>query len=475
VQNYNQSKNLKEDFMKKNFIVFLVLLFLIIGNIGVFAGGGSETTTTEEPVEFEFWVSQTESDRLATIKVIAETYMAMNPDITIKVISVEENDLPQNIQAAVSAGNIPPLLELGAENAINFGSEGIIDLDMTLELINDIGLNNFYKGALELVETPQKGTYYAVPFHGWVQGIWYRTDWFEEAGLEPPGTWETIEKAAEYFYDIDNNQYGILVGTTEENYTEQCFTQFAISNNARIFDKNGNVVFNSPEMREAVEYYTNLAKFNPPGPQTWRARDYYLQGKMAMFFYSTYIMDDLAILENAAGSLTGDNFADLTGTDFDPDLADKTGFVPIISNTDDSSYGVIVALALTEQENEAVSQAARDFAKYLYTNDAYITWLHMAPGGMNPVLKGISDDPDFLNDPKGLYNNYGEEKMNEIISGLSEIKRFGIVEGNVIEAYGDIFSQNIIPQMIYKITQQGMDIDSTMDWAESEIEKIVGN
>ena len=134
-----------------------------------------------------------------------------------------------------------------------------------------------------------------------MQGIWYRTDWFEEAGLAPPSTWETIEKAAEHFYDINNNQYGILVGTTEENYMEQCFTQIAISNNARIFDKNGNIVFNSPEMREAVEYYTNLAKFNPPGPQTWRARDYYLQGKMAMFFYSTYIMDDLAILENAAG------------------------------------------------------------------------------------------------------------------------------------------------------------------------------
>ena len=70
------------------------------------------------------------------------------------------------MQVVVSAGNVPPLVELGAENAINFGSEGIIDLDMTLELINEIGINNFYKGALELVEASQKGTYYAVPFHG---------------------------------------------------------------------------------------------------------------------------------------------------------------------------------------------------------------------------------------------------------------------------------------------------------------------
>ena len=95
VQNHNQAKNLKEDFMKKNFIVFLVLLFLIIGNIGVFAGGGSETTTKEEPVEFEFWVSQTQSERMAVIKVLAETYMAINPDVTIMVIGVDENELPR--------------------------------------------------------------------------------------------------------------------------------------------------------------------------------------------------------------------------------------------------------------------------------------------------------------------------------------------------------------------------------------------
>ena len=38
-----------------------------------------------------------------------------------------------------------------------------------------------------------------------------------------------------------------------------------------------------------------LAKYNPPGPQNWRARDYYLQGKMGMFFYSTYTNGEIRI------------------------------------------------------------------------------------------------------------------------------------------------------------------------------------
>ena len=69
------------------------------------------------------------------------------------------------------------------------------------------------------------------------------------------------------------------MGTKAEAYAEQCFTQFAMSNGAGLFDKDGNLVFNSPEMKEAIDFYAELAKYNPPGPQTWRARDYYLRAK----------------------------------------------------------------------------------------------------------------------------------------------------------------------------------------------------
>jgi len=190
-----------------------------------------------------------------------------------------------------------------------------------------------------------------------------------------------------------------------------------MSNNAALFDADKNLVFNSPEMKEAVEFYAGLAKFNPPGPQTWRARDYYLQGKMAMFFYSTYIMDDLAMLEVAAGSLTGDNFGDLSGAEFDPELVKNTRIAPIMTNESPAGYGTVVALGFFQQDDPAKTAAARKFIEYLYTPNAYITFLHMAPGGMNPMLKEIASNPRFQNDPMGLFKSYGPEKMAEIIDG----------------------------------------------------------
>ncbi|MCG8573212.1 MAG: extracellular solute-binding protein, partial [Spirochaetes bacterium] len=276
-----------------------------------------------------------------------------------------------------------------------------------------------------------------------------------------------------HFYQPQQNQYGILVGTKAETYAEQCFTPIAMSNNASLFDKDSNLVFNSPEMKEAIEYYARLAQYNPPGPQNWRARDYYLQGKMAMFFYSTYIMDDLALQEVAQGSLTSENFEELKGSDFDPDLVKNTRLAPIISNKTDSGYGVIVSLCLLNQDDPAKTEAAKKLLRYLYTPNAYITFLHMAPGGMNPVIKEIATNDRFQNDPKGIFKNYGKEKMAEIIAGLDKIETFSIVEGNRIDAASVIFSKQVIPQMIYKITQEKMDVDKAMEWAEKEMKNLM--
>lgn len=456
--------------MKK---LYSVLLILLSGAL-VFASGQGEMAESapQGPVEIEFWTTETQSDRQATIQVLIDTYQIMNPNVTIKLIPVDENDMPTQMNTAAAAGKLPALIESGAENVVAFGTEGLLDSQAATELVNTIGRDKFYAGSLKLVESPDSGVYYAAPYHGWVQGIWYRADWFEAAGLEPPNTWDNILKAAEYFYKPDENKYGILVGTKAEAYAEQCFTQFAMSNNAGLFDKDGNLIFNSPEMKEAVEFYAKLAKFNPPGPQTWRARDYYLQGKMAMFFYSTYIMDDLALAEVAAGSLTNENFAELAGSSFDPELVENTRMASTITNSKDAGFGVVVSMALPDHGDKAKTEAAKDFLRYLYTPNAYITFLHMAPGGMNPVLKEIATNARFQNDPKGIFNNYGKEKMAEIIAGLDSIETFSIVEGNRIATASTIYSKQILPQMIYKITQEGLEVGNAMAWAEEEMKKL---
>ena len=446
--------------MKRAIILCVSAIFLWMTQAAVAA-----TTIT-------FWTTETQSERMKTIQLILDTFEALNDDIKVKLVPVDENDVPTQMAAASAAGNIPEVLEMGSELAVAFGAEGIMDHDAHAALINQIGREEFFSGALQLTTSPG-GESYALPYHGWVQGIWYRADWFAEAGLAPPTTWYNILKAARHFNQPQKNQYGILIGTKGDNYAEQVFTQFAISNGAREFDANGNLVFNSAAMRETVEFYNELQQYTPPGPQTWRARDYYLQGKLAMFFYSTYIMDDLSLAEVAAGSLTGKNFEDLSGATFDPGLVDKTKMAPSFKNTDDSSYGVIVTLGITKSNDPAKTAAAKRLVSFMYEEDAYVTFLHMAPGGMNPVLRSIARSDKFMNDPKGIFQHYGKDKMYEIIAGLDNLQKFEIVDGKMIPASGEIFAKQIIPQMLYKTHFEGVSVQDAMNWAEGEMRKVI--
>lgn len=421
----------------------------------------------------EFWTTETQSDRIKTIQLLMDTFQALNSDVTIKLIPVDENDMPSQIAAAAAAGTLPHIIEAGSELTIALGEEGILDVPATTEMVKQVGEQRFYKGALKMLSSPEKGKFYGLPYHGWVQGIWYRKDWFEEAGLDPPDTWDNILKAAKTLHKPEKNQYGILVGTKTEVYSEQCFTHFALSNNAREFNSEGELVFNSPETLETLKFYKTLAEFNPPGSQSWRARDYYLQGKMAMFFYSTYIMDDLALAEIAAGSLTDKNFSDLKGGTFDPGLVDNTGVVTTIKGKTSAGYGSIIALGIIKKDSITEKNAVKKFVEFMYEPFSYITFLHMAPGGMNPMLRYIAVMPEYLNDPKGIFKRYGRKKVKAIIEGLDNIGSFTSVDGRSFPASGKIFSKMIIPRMIYSVTIEGKSPEKALEWAEKEMETVV--
>jgi len=422
--------------------------------------------------EIEFWTTQTQSDRIKIIETLALTFEAMNEDIKIKVVPVDEDQMATQMAAASAAGTLPNLVEAGSELLLAFGEEGVVDKASNKKMLESIGESRFFDGALNMLQGPNGKDYYGVPFHGWVQGIWYRKDWFEAAGLDAPNTCENIEKAARVLTNKSENQYGILIGTNAESYTEQVFTQFALSNGAREFNSDGKLTFNSPEMLETLEYYQNLAEYNPPGPQTWRARDYYLQGKMAMFFYSTYIMDDLALAEVAKGSLSSENFEGLGGAAFDENLVKNTGFSPIITNTTDASYGVLVGLsAMKSKANE--KKAVQKFVQYLYDPYAYITYLHMAPGGMNPMLSDIPNHPYYLKDPQGVFEVYGSDAIKDIIKGFESIQTFTVVDGKSYPQSGQIFAKKIIPKMVYSVIFEGVAPADALADAEAEMKDLI--
>ncbi len=427
--------------------------------VGALIGAAMTALPVVAATTIEFWHCEVEQNRQDTISSLVARFQEASPGIIVKTQAAEENDMRTKLTTAQAARKLPNLVALSSELILRLGNANLLDRRAAAEVIDGLGRNEFYDGALGFVASPEGG-HYAVPYSGWVQGIWYRKDWFEAQNLPAPTTWESILAAAKAFNAPDDRVYGIILGTAKDLYAEQLFTQFALSNKAFLFSSDGKVTFNTPEMVEALRYYKELSKYTPPGPETWReARDLYLNGTCAMMFYSTFIMDDIGV------EATGFKGAIVR------DLVKKTGFAPYVQHKVPASFGAISAYGITSTSSPEQVEACKKLITFLMTNDAYIKFLHMGPGGFNPVLKSVAVSPDYLEQP--VLKAWGET-YKTIAQGLDSIQTFALREGRIFPDYGNISSQLIIGEALYNLTERDWTPEQTAEWAQKRMEQSIG-
>jgi multiple sugar transport system substrate-binding protein len=289
----------------------------------------------------EFWTTDNEEERVTTYEDIASAYMAEHPEIDLRIVPIEEAGVTQRMATALAANRPPDLIRMGVERVAAFAADEILDEDAAEAVITSIGEDDFRSGPLQMVVNPATGKYAAIPFDGWIQALWYRSDIFDQEGLSAPVAWDDINAACDALPGTGNLLYALTLGTDPgQNYGHQIFEQVAISNNAWPFDEQGNVTMNTPEMVEALAFYTGLQRCAMPGPQYWRgAREAYELDQAGMLFYSTYIMDDLV---EGSGLEAGGNVQIAV-----EDLAAKTGFAPMMEGPNGAaSYGQLVTMAI---------------------------------------------------------------------------------------------------------------------------------
>jgi len=431
--------------MKKSIVLLLVLIMVFSISIFAFA----------EKTVVEFWTTDDEKPRVDVQEAIAADFMKLHPEIEVKVIPVTEADIPKKIATAKAAGKLPDVVRFGLEFVSGYALEGLLDAKAATAAIADMGYATFYKGALDLVRSPVEGIWAAVPIDGWVQGIWYRKDLFAEKGLAAPTSWDTIMEAAKAFYDPTKAMYGIVIGTDPgQIFTQQVFEPIALSNGATGFDKDGNIVMNTPEMVEALDYYTKLAAYGPPGANFWReARQYYIIGQTAMMFYSPYIMDDIAgLVEDYQVTV--------------PDLAKNTGFCPIITGPGGikASYGQLVALGIFKGTD---TEAAIEFVKYVL-GPRYVDILFMSPGGKVPVRKPVVDE--WLKHE--VFSLYAPEVVADVAGGMNMIQRWGFMEGEIVPLVSDFYGRKLVPIVIEKILTGDMTPEQAAAWLQEQTEAL---
>ena len=191
---------------KKGFMV-LASLFLLLGIISGCSGSKVEETSGKDgEVTLRMVESITSPDRTKLLRGMLDKFEEENPQIKVELISPPLKSADEKITQMLMAKEDIDVLEVREQTVKNFANNKFIEdlSSYTGKWENWDTLTETIKHGATAVENKP----YYIPYGVYEKTLFYRTDWFEEAGLEVPETWEDLVNAAIKLTDKSKNRYG---------------------------------------------------------------------------------------------------------------------------------------------------------------------------------------------------------------------------------------------------------------------------
>lgn len=429
--------------MKAKKMIFGTALAVLALTLGACGGGSAKD---DEKTTIEFMHSSVEQDRLKVIDKLVADFEKENPDIKVKQMPVEEDAYNTKVVTLARSNKLPGVIEVSQDFAKVMDKDELIDQKSVGNVMKKVGEDNYYDGAKKLVRTEDGSGYIAAPISGWVQGIWYNKKTLNDAGFSEPTTWDSVLEIAKHFNDAGNKKYGIAMPTADSTMTEQAFSQFALSNNANVLDDKGKVTINTPEMKQALDYYKELSQYTMPGSNdVTEIKDAFMNGSTPMAIYSTYILPSV----------------------FEEGKSEDIGFA-IPTNKQEAVYGTVSGLTISAGLDKEQKAASEKFVEYLSEAKNMEKWVLMSPGGAQPVNKEVVDSSSYQSNE--VISAFGE-LPKEIASSFDKVQVFGLVGDKNFTKMGDITSSGAISKAVNGVTVGKEDPEKALKTAQESIEE----
>lgn len=400
------------------------------------------------PVSIEFMHSSVEQERQAVISKLIERFEKANPGISVKQVPVEEDAYNTKVITMARSGSLPEVIETSHDYAKVMDKESLIDRDAVANVIHEVGETAFYDGVLRIVRTEDGEAWTGVPVSAWIGGIWYRKDILAKAGLPEPKNWNDLLNVAQKLNDPASKKYGIALPTAESVLTEQSFSQFALSNQANVFDAQGKITLDTPEMAEALEYYRSLAKNTMPGSNDiMEVKDAFMNGTAPMAIYSTYILP--AVIKEGNPQ--------------------NVGFV-VPTEKNAAVYGMLTSLTITAGQKSEETEAAEKFVAFMEQADNIADWVMMSPGAALPVNKAVVGTVTWKDNP--VIKALGT-LPDQLIAELPNIQVFGAVGDKNFTRMGDVTGSGVVSTMVHNVTVGKADLPATLMASQKKLDDLI--
>jgi len=363
-------------------LVFFVLTSVLLGSIAPVA------SQDDEKIELTFWTNLTVESQSAVIAKQVDECLQDMPNVSVEFEAVPFSNMYTRLITAFQQDDTPNIMN-SLEGVVAFleAKQAIVPVD---DIIDSLGRDDFVDSYLNAVS--KDGSVWGVPDWALHQEVWYRTDLFEEAGLEIPQSWDELLTAAKTLTQDTNDDgeidiYGFAVPMGRALVAPQTYFQVLYSAGVYIFDpETGEYMFgqHKEEATKALEFLIELYHAaSPPASVEWTWSDFrtgFVEGRLAM--------------TNEWGAVV------LQARDQNPEMLDNMGVFPFPG----PDVGTEAAASLSGgyyyvigNAPEAEVEASKQLVECMYTVDRVAERANSRPIFAIPATKSAFNSETYQN------------------------------------------------------------------------------
>lgn len=258
-------------------VVMLASLLAACGNANQNASSdptpAEESKGSGEKVTLRMIESLTSPSRTKLLQEMIAKFELQNSNIRVELISPPLESADQKIQVMLTNKENIDVLEVRDQTVKQFSQNKLIaSLQPYVDKWqNWDGLTDVVKENASYVDN----TTYFIPYGIYQKTLFYRKDWFEDAGIAVPKTWDELYDAAVKLTDKSKNRYGYSFrgGAGAADYIEFMTWAYAgdkIDPVDSYFTKDKQPMYTTPEAKQALEMLVKMYKdASPPDSISW--------------------------------------------------------------------------------------------------------------------------------------------------------------------------------------------------------------
>jgi ABC-type glycerol-3-phosphate transport system substrate-binding protein len=385
----------------------------------------ARSRTTGRPITLEVWLTDWEQSTQQLFNdELVPAFEAANPDIAVNLQYLDWRVFTEKLIAANAGGVLPDVYQAGAEYVAPLATKNMaLNID---DYVASWGQkDDFYDSAWNTVS--YQGHSYGVPVLSAPQTLMYRKDMLEQAGISgAPRTWADLEQSAVQLTRRDGDKFVITGFNAHPTWQE--YMWFLFQNGGNVFTPDGQVVVNSPQAVEALDFFSKLFNQDKVASKSTIAAPTANVGAMAANLVAMQLGNQLTVRDFH---------------DNNPSEAANLVVADPISNTQQVTTNWTDWLAISKQSKHA--DAAWKFVSYIAQADNLLKYnetMYFIPPRKSLRTAGYMADP----------------QLQQFVTIMEKYGRSINTNPAALEVYQTIM-QNAVDDAVYqkKTAQQALD------------------